>query len=59
MGPAHAVKAAEMLKAKAVLPIHYNTFPPIKQDPEAFAKELERRTSSKAWVMKAGETKDL
>ena len=38
MGPAHAVRAAEMLKAKAVLPIHYNTFPPIKQDPHAFAR---------------------
>ena len=59
MGPAHAVKAAEMLKAKAVLPIHYNTFPPIKQDPHAFARELERRTNSRAHPVEAGATIDL
>ena len=40
--------AAEMLRAKAVLPIHYNTFPPIKQDPHAFARELEKRTKAQA-----------
>ena len=59
MGPAHAVRAAEMLKAKAVLPIHYNTFPPIKQDPHAFARELEKRTQSRAYPIHAGESIDL
>lgn len=59
MGPAHAVRAAEMLKAKAVLPIHYNTFPPIKQDPHAFARELEKRARIQAFALKAGETVDL
>src|SRR4051794_14617121 len=43
MGPKHAVKAAEMLRAKAVLPLHYNTWPPIAQDPQAFARELDAR----------------
>ncbi len=59
MGPAHAIRAAEMLKPKAVLPIHYNTFPQIKQDPHAFARELEKRTGIQAHPLKAGEALDL
>ncbi|WP_132742962.1 metal-dependent hydrolase [Scopulibacillus darangshiensis] len=40
MGPDDAVKAAEWVKAKTVVPVHYNTFPVIKQDPEAFVSQL-------------------
>ena len=40
MGPEDAVAAAEFLKAALVLPMHYNTFPPIKQDPKAFVSML-------------------
>lgn len=29
MGPKDAVKAVELLRPKAVIPVHYNTFPPI------------------------------
>ncbi len=58
-GPAHATRAAEMLLAKAVLPIHYNTFPPSKQDPHAFARDLERRAKIQALPLKSGETVDL
>ncbi|KMY52412.1 metal-dependent hydrolase [Peribacillus loiseleuriae] len=36
MGPEDAALAAEYLQAKQVVPIHYNTFPPIKQDPQKF-----------------------
>ncbi|MDN7245980.1 metal-dependent hydrolase [Planococcus shenhongbingii] len=36
MGPEDAAYAAELLKPKTVVPIHYDTFPPIKQDPEQF-----------------------
>src|SRR5690606_7972490 len=36
MGPEDAAYAAELLGAKIVVPIHYDTFPPIKQDPEDF-----------------------
>jgi L-ascorbate metabolism protein UlaG (beta-lactamase superfamily) len=32
--------AAQFLKAKLVLPMHYNTFPPIRQDPAAFVAKL-------------------
>jgi L-ascorbate metabolism protein UlaG (beta-lactamase superfamily) len=41
MGPEDAAYAAKLLGAKTVVPIHYNTFPPIKQDPMNFIAMLE------------------
>ncbi len=43
MGPAHGLQAAEMLQAKSVVPIHYNTFDPIRQDGAAFVEALKKR----------------
>lgn len=43
MGPEDALTAAEWLRAKRVVPIHYNTFPPIRQDADAFARRLEEK----------------
>ncbi|OCT12025.1 metal-dependent hydrolase [Paenibacillus pectinilyticus] len=40
MGPEDAVIAAQYLQAKTVVPMHYNTFPVIKQDPNAFVASL-------------------
>lgn len=39
MDPYDAAKAAGFLKAPIVIPIHYNTWPVIAQDPEVFRKE--------------------
>ncbi|NGQ95927.1 metal-dependent hydrolase [Brevibacillus sp. SYP-B805] len=55
MGPEDALVAAEWLGAKQVVPIHYNTFPPIKQDGEAFAAKLAEKGIG-GIVMKPGET---
>lgn len=52
MGPKDAKIASEWLRAKQVVPMHYNTFPVIEQDPVAFAKSLEK---SKGIPLKAGE----
>ncbi len=38
MGPDDALQALELIRAKQVLPVHYNTFPPIAQDGEAFVR---------------------
>lgn len=40
MGPEDAAYAAGLLGAKTVVPIHYNTFPIIKQDPHKFVELL-------------------
>jgi len=52
MGPEDAAYAVELLKPKTVVPIHYNTFPVIKQDPTAFAELV---TTSKVQILNAGE----
>lgn len=36
MGPEDAARAVEMIEPRVVIPIHYNTWPVIAQDPEAF-----------------------
>lgn len=40
MGPEDAATAAEWLNAKTVIPVHYNTFPLINQDPTKFVNLL-------------------
>lgn len=40
MGPEDARTAAEWINAEKVVPIHYNTFPVIRQDPEKFVSGL-------------------
>lgn len=42
MDPHDAAKAAAFLKAPVVIPIHYNTWPVIAQDPETFKTEVEK-----------------
>ncbi|MET3697279.1 L-ascorbate metabolism protein UlaG (beta-lactamase superfamily) [Bacillus oleivorans] len=56
MGPEDAAYAAELLKAKMAVPIHYNTFPPIKQDPYAFVKLLKDKNGL---VMNPGDSIEL
>jgi L-ascorbate metabolism protein UlaG (beta-lactamase superfamily) len=53
-----AVTAAELLDADTVIPMHYDTFPPIEADPDRFASEVEAspRTSSEVVILKPGET---
>ena len=41
MGPADALRAVKMIKPGLTIPMHYNTFPPIAQDPAAFAAACE------------------
>ncbi len=51
-----AVLAAEFVGAGTVIPMHYNTFPPIETDAEAFKSEVESKTSSKVIVLAPGES---
>ncbi|MBC5637453.1 metal-dependent hydrolase [Ornithinibacillus sp. BX22] len=56
MGPEDALIAADWIRAKTVVPIHYNTFPVIEQNPEDFVKGLK---TGKGKVMEAGSVLEL
>jgi L-ascorbate metabolism protein UlaG (beta-lactamase superfamily) len=51
-----AVTACEFIAAETVIPIHYDTFPPIETDAEAFKADVERETDSKVVILAPGET---
>lgn len=53
MGPVDAAHAVELLKPRYVIPMHYNTFPVIEQDPEAFAS-LVAKAGAKCIVLEPG-----
>jgi L-ascorbate metabolism protein UlaG (beta-lactamase superfamily) len=51
-----AVAAAEFIGAATVIPMHYDTFPAIETDAEAFKSDVESQTSSKVVLLQPGET---
>jgi len=50
-----AVAAAQLIGAETVIPMHYDTFPPIETDSDAFKAEVESQTSSQVVLLKPGE----
>jgi len=59
MGPDDAVLAAQFVQAKQVIPAHYNTFPPIQQDAQAFAEKLRQVAEIDCTVLAPGESYTL
>jgi L-ascorbate metabolism protein UlaG (beta-lactamase superfamily) len=55
MGPDDALRAVKLVNPERVIPIHYNTFDVIQQDPEEWAKRVQKETSAKVTVMKPGD----
>jgi L-ascorbate metabolism protein UlaG (beta-lactamase superfamily) len=51
-----AVTAAEFVGASTVIPCHYDTFPPIETDAEAFKADVESQTSSRVQILQPGES---
>jgi L-ascorbate metabolism protein UlaG (beta-lactamase superfamily) len=51
-----AVVAAEFVGAKTVIPMHYETFPPIETDAGAFKSDVEAETSSQVVILEPGQT---
>jgi L-ascorbate metabolism protein UlaG (beta-lactamase superfamily) len=58
MGPADAAEAARFLNARLSIPMHYNSFPLIEQDPESFVKAV-TSNGMQARVLKIGESQEL
>lgn len=56
MGIEDAVVAASFLKARQVIPFHYNTWPVIEADPYLFKEKVEHRTETRCIVLQPGET---
>jgi L-ascorbate metabolism protein UlaG (beta-lactamase superfamily) len=50
------VIAAEHVGAGTVIPMHFDTFPPITTDTAAFKAEVEGRTSSTVVVLEPGQS---
>ena len=50
-----AVDAAALVGAKTVIPCHYNTFPPIETDAQAFKSDVESATGSSVVVLEPGD----
>jgi len=54
-----AVDAADLIGAKTVIPCHYNTFPAIEADAQAFKSDVEGSTHSNVVVLDPGQTQSL
>lgn len=59
MGIEDAAKAVELIQPDKVIPMHYDTFPPIKTDPKEFKKLVESKTKAKVIILKPGEVAEL
>jgi len=59
MGPDDALRAVKLLEPKHVVPIHFNTWDLVAQDPEAWAKRVKAETMAEPHVLKPGQTFSL
>jgi L-ascorbate metabolism protein UlaG (beta-lactamase superfamily) len=54
MGPDDALEAVKLIKPGRVVPSHYNTWPPIEQDADAWAERVRLETPAEPIVVKPG-----
>jgi L-ascorbate metabolism protein UlaG (beta-lactamase superfamily) len=59
MGPDDALRAVRLLQPRHVIPIHYDTWDVIAQDPHAWAERVRTQTSTIPHVLSPGERFDL
>lgn len=55
MGPEDAAYAVELLNPKLTIPVHFNTFPPIEQDPQRFKALVKKHDVQ---ILEAGDSID-
>ena len=56
MGPADALRAVKLIEPDQVVPIHYDTFDIIRQDPNDWANKVRDETNTTVLVMKPGDS---
>lgn len=54
MGPDDALRAVKLLQPKMVVPVHYNTWDLIAQDPQTWKKRVEAETQASVVVLSPG-----
>lgn len=54
MGPDDAIRAIKLIAPKRVAPAHYNTWPPIHQDANAWAEKVKSETEAEPVVVEPG-----
>jgi L-ascorbate metabolism protein UlaG (beta-lactamase superfamily) len=56
MGPEDALRAIKLLEPEHVIPVHYNTFDLIAQDPDAWAERVKAETAATPHVLQPGDS---
>lgn len=56
MGPDDALRAVKLIQPKHVIPIHYNTWELISQDPNAWANRVKSETGAEVHVLQPGQS---
>lgn len=59
MGPTDALRAVQFIRPRLAIPIHYGTFPLIRQDPAAWAARVEALTPCRVAVLTPGQALTL
>jgi L-ascorbate metabolism protein UlaG (beta-lactamase superfamily) len=59
MGPDDALRAVKLVRPRKVVPIHYNTWPVIAQDAQAWANRVRQGTESEPVLLKPGGWADV
>ncbi len=59
MGPDDALEAVKLIKPGIVIPMHYNTWPLIAQNPAEFKQSVETETPARAVILNPGESYEL
>ncbi len=59
MGPAEALHAVQFIQPGLVVPMHYDTFPLIRQDPRPWAARVEESSACRVVVLAPGEALEL
>lgn len=59
MGPEDALEAVHLIKPNLVIPMHYNTWPLIEQDPQEFKQAVEAQTPARVIILAPGESYEI